>query len=641
MKDWSTVPLEKRKKLFKKARKIYYNSQGKKNLMSDEEFDALEDSIVDDDPKWSELKKTGAPVEKKKKVKLEYFMPSLGKKTPKDAQDFLNSNQATRIAISEKLDGTSLQVGYDKGQPVYCYTRGQADPTKDTHSQEGGDISYVLHHLKIPQKIAYKKHMVLRCEGIFTKQAFQKYSKESIGDEGFDNARNAASGILNRSSDKTHSAIKDLRVVVVKMLSPWVEPSKGLRAAKKMGFKVVAFKSVPAKKVTVDKLVKLYEKRKKKSKYHMDGLVLSWDKVNPKYTSDKPKWEIAFKVPQGLDEAPTATVKSIFWKTSSFGVLVPKAILEPTMFEGVTVKQATLNNARWMIDRKIGPGARVKLIRGGEIIPKIIGVVKPGKIQLPEKSEFGKYTWDENKTHLVLVDKDKSEDVQIRNIVRFFSKMKVEFMKEKTIRKLYNSGINTIKKMLTVTPDQLLEIEGVKEKSANKFYNEIQRFLSEGAFLPKLMEGSGVFQKGMGAKRIVQIQKTYGDVLAFAEYSRDEIREKLDTVPMFGGSSTEAFIEGIYKFKKWFDKQGIKIKKPEKVKKASNKLNGIQVTWTGYRSRDEEEVVTKNGGEIVSFGGSTQVLLISPAGKTSSKPEKARARGIDVMTWEQFEKKYL
>lgn len=630
MKNWSKLSLEKRKKIFRKARDAYYN---KRPIMSDDDFDALEDTIAQEDPNWTDLKKTGAPV-KKNKVKLEFYMPSLGKKTPKDVQDFLGRPQAANIMVSKKLDGTSLQLIYENGVPIHCYTRGRADPTKDTHSQWGGDVSYLVPHLKIPKKISFKKHLVLRCEGIFRRAKFQKYKNE------FDNPRNAASGIMNRASDKVHPATRDLDLVVVKMLNPWVVPSAGLKAAKRLGFRVVGFKSVPVKKITTEKLVRTLEKAKSKSKYQMDGLVLTWDKINPKYTADKPTWEIAFKVPQGEETAPVATVRKIVWKVSSFGVLVPKAILDPVRFDGVTVKQATLNNARWMVDRGIGPGAQVKLIRGGEIIPKIIGVVRKGKVQLPDKSEFGAYGWDDNDTHLVLKDRDASEDVRIRGIVRFFSKLGVDFMKESTVRRMYDIGLDSVKKILRAEPDDFMKMEGVKEKTANKLYDAIQRFVSEGGFLPRLMEASGCFPKGLGAKRIAQIQKKHPDLLGLADLSKSEIRDALEDVPMFSGTTIEMFVDGIYKFKRFFDSTGLKIKKPTKIKKDSNKLDGLSVTWTGYRSKEQEDLVTKNGGNVVSFGGGTDVLLISPVGKTSSKPDKARARGIPVMYWEQFQKKY-
>jgi DNA ligase (NAD+) len=626
MKPNLSGPLAARKKLYIKAREAYYNSASGKTLMSDADFDALEDSIKREDPKWPGLKSTGVKVKKLKK-KLPVPAPSLNKKYPHEVGDWLEQAEADYVCVSKKLDGTSLELVYEGGLPRQCYTRGDGIT--------GGEVSFLIPHMKIPRKIGYKKRLVLRCEGIFAKSAFQRYKHE------FDNPRNAASGIMNRDSHNVHTSIKDLNVVVIRMLDPWMSPCKGLEAAKKMGFTVVGFRRMPLKMLFGERLARILENNREGSQYDMDGLVLEWDKVNPKPTAEKPKTAIAFKTNVSEEDAPTATVKSIFWKVSSHGVIVPKAILEPVKFDGVTVKQATLNNAGWMIERKIGPGAKVKLIRSGEIIPKIINVLKPGKVALPSKSQFGEWKWDKTHTQIVLVNALNNEDVQIRKIVKFFTKMKVDFIKEGTVRKMYAAGLDSVKKILMAKPQNFMKIEGIQDKSAQKLYESIQRFMVSGSTLPLIMEASHMFPRGLGAKRIANIQKEYPNLLGLTEYSSKALVEMIAQVPMFNVTTAQMFVDGIYRFRKFYEKLGIKIKKPEKIKLASNKLKGMGVTWTSYRSDEEEETVKKNGGNIVSFGGSTQVLLYSPSGKASSKLDKARAKGIPVLTWEQFRKKYL
>jgi NAD-dependent DNA ligase len=80
--------------------------------------------------------------------------------------------------------------------------------------------------------------------------------------------------------------------------------------------------------------------------------------------------------------------------------------------------------------------------------------------------------------------------------------------------------------------------------------------------------------------------------------------------------------------------------KKKKVKTKSEKLEGQNVTWTGYRDKEQEAIVQENGGQVVSFGSKTTVLLVSPSGKSSSKGDKARERGIPVMTWDEFKRKF-
>ena len=223
--------------------------------------------------------------------------------------------------------------------------------------------------------------------------------------------------------------------------------------------------------------------------------------------------------------------------------------------------------------------------------------------------------------------------------IEWMSEMELDFIGEGVVQKFYDAGYDSIKKILAMTPEDIKKIEGFKDTSANKLYDQIQKVFTEGAFLPRLMAASGMFPEGIDEKRIIKIQKEYPDLLGLAE--EDDLLEKITAVPSFQEKTAKRFIEGLHKFVKWFAKSGIKIRKPEKIKLASKKLQGVGVTWTGYRSDEQEETVKKNGGEVVSFGGSTTVLLYSPTGKSSSKLEKAKAKGIPVMTWDQFEKKYL
>ncbi len=620
--NWDKTPLEFRKKKFLKAREWYYNSPTGKTLMSDDAFDRLEDSIKKSDPNWVHLKKTGAKV-KKSKIKLPIAMPSLNKRKPDDIQDWLDLEEADTLILTYKLDGTALQVGYDNGVPEYCYTRGDG--------LIGQNVTHIMPHLKIPQKIPFKGRLVVRCEGLFQKAAFAKYKDE------FTSARAAASGIMNRTSDKIHPATKDLKVMVLAVLFPRTLPGKGLKYAKKLGFDVVPFKEIPAKKLTPQNLDFLLKKHKKKSKFEMDGLVLEWNKVNPVPTGEKPNYAVAFKSNISLEEAPTATIKYIEWTPSGHGRLTPVAVLEPTMFEGHTIQRATGKNAASVKKLGLGPGAKVKLLRSGDIIPEIVGVVKSVKPQMPDNS-MGKWHWDG--PIIYLDNPDDSEVVQVKRLLRFFKKMELDFIGPGIVQKFYEAGYDSVKKILAMEPNDIKKIEGFKDTSANKLYEQIQRVFTEGAFLPRLMAASGKFPEGMGEKRITIIQKKYPDLLGLADYSSKELIEMIAELPSFNTNTASSFVHGIYDFKKWFDKSGIKIKKPEKVKLASKKLDGIGVTWTGYRSDEQEETVKTNGGEVVSFGGSTSVLIFNPAGKVSSKPAKAKAKGIPVLTWEQFSKKY-
>lgn len=618
-------PLEKRKSLFIRARKAYYNDPNGRTLLSDDDFDRLEESIKSDDPKWSELKNTGVSVGKKKKVPLEFKMPSLDKVKPDTVQKFLAKNSRETINVSLKLDGTSVQVQYLNGVPFAAYTRG--------NGSVGGDISFLLPHLKIPKRISYKKKLVLRCEGIFTSTVFKRYEKE------FDAARNAASGLLNRMGDNVHPAIRNLDLVVVRVLDPRVGHSKGLALAKKWGFTVVPNTNKSASSLNANNLSKLLDTKKVASKWQLDGLVLTVDRINPRDTADKPDYAVAFKTNLEDDEAPEATVEDVVWQISSFGLLIPKVILSPTQFEGAVVTKATVNNAKWMIDRKIGPGAVVRLIRSGEIIPKIVKVIKPGKIKMPAKS-VGAYAWDKNGTHLVLTDAKTNDSARIRGLTRFFKGVGIDFIGPGVAAKLYQNGYDTVMSIIKAKESDFLSLPGVQERGAKKLYESVQTLYTKGVTLPDLMEASGLFPRGMGSKRIAQIEKRHPDLIGLASLSQEDLLDTILQIPMFSDTMASAFVEGIYKFAKWFKRTGIKVAQVERVRVTKNKLNGLKVSWTGYRSDEQEKAVQAAGGEVISFSSKTQVLLYSPTGKASTKVTKAQDKGIQTFTWDKFSSKY-
>src|SRR5271168_1300569 len=194
------------------AKRAYYN--GDQSSLTDAEFDKLEDEIRDLDPAWSELKKTGVKVSNKKTETLLWrFMPSLSKMYDKEVPKFYASFKAPiRSWIwMDKLDGTSLQLVYTKGEPSQLITRG--DGTL------GGDISFFIPHLVklklIPASISDKSTpIVLRLEGLMKKAVFEKkWSREAKGDDGFDNSRNMVNGLFNRKA--VHPALKDVDLVVL------------------------------------------------------------------------------------------------------------------------------------------------------------------------------------------------------------------------------------------------------------------------------------------------------------------------------------------------------------------------------------------------------------------------------------------
>lgn len=619
------MTLSAKKKLYLKAKDAYYNSD--KPIMTDAQFDKLEDEIREADPNWKGLKKAGAKV-KKLKVKLPVPMFSLDKTKPETVERWTQYHADEMVVVSDKLDGSSMEVVYEGGVPVSAYTRG--------NGTIGGDVSYLVPHLRIPQRVG-KESFIIRCETLFSRVAFNKYKTE------FDAARNAASGILNRTD--IHKGARDLSVVVLQVLQPNQKPSKGLAWAKAKGFTVVPFKLFRASELTSSRLSKLLEARRSKSKYQMDGLVLTLDKVNPLPKAGNPDWAVAFKLNVTTEDAPIATVEEVQWEVSPHGYLKPVAIYSPIDVEGAKLTRATAFNAKFVEQNRIGPGAQIKIIRSGDIIPKIVEVVKPAKkAALPDHTQFGNWSWSKNRVDIILVKPTENEDFRVRVITRFMSNLEIDFMKEGNVRKLYEAGFDNVKKILRATPEDFLRIPGVKETTANKLHEAIHKVVDKGVPVVKLMDASGTFPRGMGTTRLQQIADKWNilKVAQLAETNPDKVQAALTKLPGWQATTAAMFVKGAPKFLKWVTITGVKpsLKKEKGPDVKSKKLDGVGVTWTSYRNKDEEQTVVENGGKVVPFGSKTNVLLYRPGGKESSKISKAKEKGIRVLVWDQFAKKY-
>jgi DNA ligase (NAD+) len=130
-------------------------------------------------------------------------------------------------------------------------------------------------------------------------------------------------------------------------------------------------------------------------------------------------------------------------------------------------------------------------------------------------------------------------------------------------------------------------------------------------------------------------------VLKVALSNPGKVQDKVAELRGWSPETAKAFVQGAAKFQKWLAITGLTpiYAKAKKAPAKTQKLSGVNVTWTSYRNKDEEATVVENGGEVVSFGSKTTHLLYRPGGKESTKLDKARAKGIPVLTWDQFVKK--
>jgi hypothetical protein len=156
------------------------------------------------------------------------------------------------------------------------------------------------------------------------------------------------------------------------------------------------------------------------------------------------------------------------------------------------------------------------------------------------------------------------------------------------------------------------------------------------------MDASGVFPRGIGQTRLDAIAEYY-DLMELAKIAQTDQQKTVETitqVPGFQQRTALMVAQGLPKVVKWIATTGLKIHEKDKIAVRSKKLEGQRVTFTGFRDKQAEATIVENGGQIVGFGTKTTILLVSPTGRRSGKAEKAEQNGIQVMTIEQFYKKF-
>lgn len=599
------MTLTEMKALYKQANLAYYETTP---IMSDGAFDKLEDAIKAKSPNWSELAKTGTTVlGKKVKATLLKPMPSLNKQYPEHIEKWIEAHPAKTYFVMEKLDGASLQIVYEKGKPVQAITRGDG--------KIGGDISFLIPHLNIPRSISTATTTVFRCEAIMTQANFAKWSHV------FDNARNGVNGLLNRRD--AHPALKNVDIVVLGIFNQTL--LNGLVYAKSQKMKVV-----PYRMAAIDKqsLIRCLELRKANSDYAIDGLVVAPSDFKLDYAnSDRPKNITAFKVNAEGDEV-RATVTKIIWQVSGRGRIIPKIEINPIIINGAKITYCAAHNAEWMTEQGIGVGAIVRLVRSGDVIPKIVGVVKKAKPAVPDIDYIVKGVHYEVANN---ANASTTRTIAIKRIHKFMTTLGIELLAQKTIAKLYDCGATDV--FAYTSAHNYFEQANLGTKTIANIEAELNRVLIQPIPFAKMMIASQVFGVGIGERKLAMIEKA-GIRLSTLSANTD-----LLSVPGFGSESAKLIVDGMPAWKRFCHKiSHLRLVDSTATKPISCKYKGMNFAWTGYRSLEEEAFIIANGGTVTSFNKKTSVLFYKSEGKASSKIAQAQANGVRVITFSNLGK---
>jgi NAD-dependent DNA ligase len=466
---------DKLKILKQRADDAYFNSGSP--IMKDCEYDALCQRLESN----LKIEEIGClPPQSEGRIKLPVHLGSLTKfNDDHKLQNFLvKFNHCNEFVVQEKLDGVSCLYHNDNNE-IKLYTRGNGSiGTLVTHLIDCG--------LKLPK---INENVIVRGELILKKRIFEeKYSKL------FKNARNMVSGQLSK---KIPQYVLDMDFVAYEVINPKTKHQKSLSEQylflQKHGFKVVYNRIIKRKNINQKTLMDYLNRRKDKSLYQMDGLVIT---LNEKYIRNKdgnPKYSFAFKIQGETAEVEVTTVK---WNLSKSGKYKPQIFIKPVYLSGVTISSLTGFNAKYIIENGITTSTKLLITRSGDVIPHIIAVLEKGhhRPELPKNSVL-------KSVDLYHISPEISDEVTIKQMVHFFSSLKCLNCKDKTIIKIYNAGFKTIESIVSASSSDLSNIDGIGCVLAKKITSSINEKIKD-ATTHELLAALNAFGEGIGLKKI-------------------------------------------------------------------------------------------------------------------------------------------
>ena len=596
------------------ASSVYYNQ--KNPLVTDNLFDILKEYGQTTYPNNPCFQEVGAPTNKKK-IQSPYYLPSMDKIKPDtNAIDKYKIKYPGKKVISGKADGISV-LYTTEGKTPLLITRGQAT--------NGLDISYMIPYLKLPKEAGF----AIRGELIIAKQIFQeKYSKE------YKNARNMISGLVNSKQYETNKW-NDIDFLAYEVINPSLIPSEQMKWLETNGIITIIYKVVDDidNKMLSDILIKWRESYK----YEIDGIIVNDDKIYPR-KNENPKHAFAFKMVLGDQEAEVKIV-DILWTASKDGYLKPVAQIEPVHLKGADIEFVTAFNAKFVEDNKLGVGALIKLRRSGDVIPHIEAVIQPA-----EKPKMPTVAWHWNETHVDAIS-DVVDDPTIlqKNIEFFFKKLDIKGMGPGNVARLIKAGFNSVPKILAMSKEDMLEVDGFKEKTATKLYNNIHNVVNNSS-LVIIASASNIFGRGLGSSIIRNILDEYPDIFQSKETDQEKII-KLALVDNVSEKRAQLFVSHISDFIKFMTESNLLNKLSEQSATQIDKTNplyGKRIVITGPKDKTLKDKLIEKGAKISStVNKNTFMVLIETTDVENNKTEMAKELKIPVMTFEEFRKQIL
>ncbi|MGK0174339.1 MAG: DNA ligase (NAD+) [Ulvibacter sp.] len=548
-----------------------------------------------------------------------------------------------------KYDGASISLTYENGSLVRAVTRGDGF--------QGDDVTANVKTIKsVPLKLKgdFPPLFEIRGEIILPFDGFKKMNEArlELGEEPYRNPRNTASGSL-KLQDSGEVAKRPLECLLYSLVGeklPVNSQYEGLEKASRWGFKVPKAAKITRSLDEVMEFVNYWDIHRHELPYETDGVVVKVNNLQQQeelgYTAKAPRWAMAYKFKA---EQVSTKLNEISYQVGRTGAITPVANLEPVELAGTTVKRASLHNADQIAKLDIREGDAVYVEKGGEIIPKIIGVDFAQRPSTSIPTEYKK-TCPECDTILVRQEGDAKHYCPntegcppqiIGRIQHYISRkaMDIEGLGGETVALLVINGlINNYADLYELTIEQLIPLERMAEKSAENLVAGVEA--SKSIPFERVLFGLGI--RYVGETVAKKLAKHYKNIDALANASEeelitvDEIGDRIaQSVVSFFAS--EENITALQRLKFY----GVQLEvSAEKLLNQTDILESKTFVVSGVFervSRNElKKLIEDNGGKVSSSISAKTAYVVAGNNMGPSKLAKAENLGVSIISEDEF-----
>lgn len=609
-------------KLILHHKERYYQGHAE---ISDEAYDKLEAELKKLDPENPVLQLVGFK-QSESTAKVEHQKKMLSLDKTYDENDLTKWIGKEDVLSVFKIDGSSCSLIYENGHLVMAKTRGDGTLGENITKK-------AVFIPDIPKYIPGNKNLEVRGEVYCIEKNFFVLSKEmtDMGLEAPTSQRNIVAGLLGRKENIQlcrHLSFQAFDLISDEKLK---KEHEKLDYLKESGFLTPDY--------IVHKGAKDLNNRISEAKdfmgngdYLIDGMVFVYDdlKLHGELgeTSHHPRYKIAFKF---AGETKVAKINEIEWGVSRNGTLTPVALIEPTELSGAMIGRVTLHNFGMVQNFQLTAGDKIEIIRSGEVIPKFLGVVEKSGNKFTYPQQCPSCNSQLKVEDIWLFCENELCPTKVKEeILNYVHKAGIDDVSDKRLDEMISKGlVETIPDLYRLKVDDFLLLEKVKDKLANKMFENIQKTKHQS--LAQFISAIGV--EGVSITKSEKIiSQGYNTLEKILGLTIDKLLE----IEGFAQKSSESILKSLSKKKPLIEELvsvGVVVKADE-IASGEGPLKGLKFCITGELGQPRpqiEKMIKQQGGVIAGVSKNLNYLVTNEEESSSSKFVKAKSLGIPII----------